>query len=45
MYAENVETIQDNSNKGSKEECEGYNGGGTVYVIDGDMMSVHQLHS
>ena len=32
MYADNVETIQDNSNKGSKEECKGYNGGGAVYV-------------
>ena len=29
MYADNVETIQDNR---SKEECKGYNGGGTVYV-------------
>ena len=26
MYADNVETIQDN------EDCQGYNGGGTVYV-------------
>ena len=32
MYAENVETIQDNSNEGSVEDCKGYNGGGTVYV-------------
>ena len=29
VYADNVETIQDNSNQ---EECKGYNGGGTVYV-------------
>ena len=32
IYADNVETIQNNSNEGSVEECKGYNGGGTVYV-------------
>ena len=32
MDADNVETLLDNSNKGSVEECKGYNGGGTVYV-------------
>ena len=32
MYADNIETIQDNSNEGSVEGCKGYNGGGTVYV-------------
>ena len=32
MYADNIETIQDNSNEESVEECKGYNGGGAVYV-------------
>ena len=32
VYADNVETIQDNSNGESVEECKGDNGGGTVYV-------------
>ena len=32
VYADNIETIQDNSNEGSVEECKEYNGGGSVYV-------------
>ena len=32
MYAENVETIQDNGNGGTVREFEGSSGGGSVYV-------------
>ena len=35
VYADNIETVQDNNNEGSVEECKGYNGGGTVYVRRG----------